>query len=342
MSAADHKAEEVVPPWQVPVLEELRSARQQDRLPHALLLDGPRGWAKRFFARQFARELLGLAPADPGRCRFGDEQTDQDLMAHPDCQIVQRTPSPGTARLRQQISVDQIRELGEFLVRTAGAGGARVAIVELAEELNVNAGNALLKRLEEPGPGTHLLLVTSRASRVLATVRSRCQRLVMPPGARSLAEAWLAANPGAASPEAGEGGQPGRLLDLAGGAPLRALELAGGEVLELADQVEAVLDRGAAPDRLIAADPRQEPDAARERAALVLELLYRAVARRIRDRADATGTASQRGLQALLDRIIRARRQLASSANPNVTLLLEDLLLGARSVRGPAADGRAG
>jgi DNA polymerase-3 subunit delta' len=342
MSARDREAEEVVPPWQVPVLEDLRSAREQDRLPHALLLDGPRGWAKRFFARQFARELLGLAPADPARCRFGDEEADQDLMTHPDCRIVRRTPSAGTGRLRQQITVDQIRELGEFLVRTAGAGGARVAIVELAEELNVNAGNALLKRLEEPGPGTHLLLVTSQSSRVLATVRSRCQRLLMPPGARSLAEAWLAGNPDASSPDGSDGTQPARLLDLAGGAPLRALEFVGGEVTQLADEVEAVLDRGAAPDRLIASDQRQEPDAARDRAALVLELLYRAVAARIRDCADAPGAPSQRGLQALLDRIVRARRQLASSANPNVTLLLEDLLLGARGSRRPAADGRAG
>ncbi|HSG90776.1 MAG TPA: hypothetical protein VLA56_16285 [Pseudomonadales bacterium] len=329
----------IVPPWQEAPLAQLMAVHASGRLPHALLLEGPAGWAKRFFARQLARQLLALPARDGGGDLWGTESADSDLLAHPDARIIQRTPSPTTGRMRQQITVDQIRELGEFLVRTAGGGGARLAIVELAEDLNVNAANALLKRLEEPGARTHLLLVTAHASRVLPTVRSRCQRVPLPPGDTASARAWLQGR----LPESAAGDAE-RLLELAGGAPLRALEFVERGAVELAREVDAVL-AGEAPDKLIGADQRLEGDVARDRAALIMELIWRAVANRARSRAggvDATadrgadasmaGAGAQRTLQQFLDRVTRAQRQLASGANPNVTLLLEDLLLGARGL----------
>lgn len=318
----------VVLPWQTRTLANLLAQRDAGRLPHALLLDGPAGWAKRFFARQLARSLVRLPLPEAARAPWGTESADADLLVHRNVRIVGRTPSPTTGRMRQQITVDQVRELGEFLVRTAD--GARVAIVELAEELNVNAANALLKRLEEPGPDTHLLLVTAQWSRVLPTIRSRCQRLPMPPGSRDEALAWLRDR----LPEQ-DAGAVDRLLRLAGGAPLQALAFAEADVLTLAEQVEAVLD-GAAPDDLIGADQRLDPDLARERAGLILELGYRSLATRARA---LLGTQEARGVQALLDRVVRARRQLASGANPNVTLLLEDLLVG---LQGRGATGGTG
>jgi hypothetical protein len=255
-------------------------------------------------ARQFARSLLGLPRPAVGAVEPGEEASDADLLTHPDARIVAREPSPSTGRLRTQIIVDQIRELTGFLTRTSGAGGRRVVILERAEELNVNAANALLKSLEEPGADTHLLLVCDEPSRTLATIRSRCQARPLSPGTGEQARSWLGARLG---PQADLGG----LLELAGGAPLLALELEAEEAPALAASVVAFLEDGDARD-LVEPPGRLDADAQRARAARVLTFLYRNLAARI---------------QRILERVLAARRVLASTANANVALLLEDLLL---------------
>lgn len=312
-----------VPTWLHPVWERLAHAEASGRLPHALLLDGPPGWGKRFLARQLARFLTQLPPRDPATMPFGDDASDGDLLAHRDVRVVQRGVAD-TGRLRRQILIDQVRELGEFLVRTAGSGGRRIAIIELAEDLNVNAANALLKRLEEPGSGCHLILVSHRISQVLPTIRSRCQRLLVPPGSLEAARAWL----GQQLPAEVDAG---RMLQLVGGAPLLARERANSDLPLLADAVDAFLS-GAPADALIKDD--------RDRADVVLELLYRAVARGVRAEAQQP---SVRTLH-FLDRISRARRLLGSTSNPNVVLLLEDLLLGGTHIprAGTKATAKAG
>ena len=307
---------EWVPSWLQPVWERLAHAQTSGRLPHAMLFDGPPGWGKRFMARQLARCLTHLPPRDPATMRFGEEASDGDLLAHRDVRILQRGLAD-SGRLRRQILIDQVRELGEFLVRTAGSGGRRIAILELAEDLNINAANALLKRLEEPGSGCHLILVSHRISQVLPTIRSRCQRLAVAPGSREAARAWL----GSQLPAEVDAG---RMLQLVGGAPLLARERADSDLPLLADAADAFLAGGPA-DALIKDD--------RDRADLVLELLYRAVAKQVRAEA---GQPPARALH-FLDRISRARRLLGSQSNPNVILLLEDLLLGNAHLASAAA-----
>ncbi len=60
-------------------------------------------------------------------------------------------------------------------------GGRRVVIVDSADELNVNAANALLKMLEEPPARTTLLLISHQPARLLPTIRSRCRELRLAP-----------------------------------------------------------------------------------------------------------------------------------------------------------------
>ena len=72
----------------------------------------------------------------------------------------------------------------------------------------------MLKTLEEPGPRTLLILVTARPSGLLATLRSRCQRIEIARPEPTLAMQWLEGTLGGPAPD--------RLLALAGGAPLKA------------------------------------------------------------------------------------------------------------------------
>ena len=84
--------------------------------------------------------------------------------------------------------------------------------------LTDGAFNALLKTLEEPGPRTMLILVTSRPSALLPTLRSRCQRIEIARPEPRVALQWLETTLGRPAPS--------RLLELAGGAPLKAASLA--------------------------------------------------------------------------------------------------------------------
>lgn len=185
------------------------------RLAHAWLITGPAGVGKATLAWRLARHVLA---AEGGAGQGADALI--DAGAHPDCRHIHRTPAPtGPARLRTEITVNDIRALGPFLRQTPAHGGWRVAIVDTADELNINASNALLKLLEEP-PARALLLVLAHApARLLPTIRSRCRHLPLHP--LDPAEMRDLIAPLVDSPEAAA-----TLAQLADGCPGRALALA--------------------------------------------------------------------------------------------------------------------
>jgi DNA polymerase III delta prime subunit len=93
---------------------------------------------------------------------------------HPDLLWVERGADDTRVR------IGQIRAL-QHALRLRGEGDARRAgVVADAEWLNVEAQNALLRLLEEPPPRTSLVLVAATPAGLLATVRSRCQRVAFP------------------------------------------------------------------------------------------------------------------------------------------------------------------
>jgi DNA polymerase-3 subunit delta' len=75
----------------------------------------------------------------------------------------------------REIKVEQVRALRDGLRMAPYEGGWRVAVIPQAERLRVEAGNALLKTLEEPLPRTLLVLCAPDRQAVLPTLVSRCQ-----------------------------------------------------------------------------------------------------------------------------------------------------------------------
>jgi len=200
-------------PWHSAARERLETALEGGRLPHALLLQGPAGVGKERFAAALAAALLCTGRgARLEACHACAECALTGAGSHPDLHWLRRPED------RKTISVDQVRELAERLSMTSMRRGRRLAIVSPAHAMTINAQNALLKTLEEPAGGTLLLLVSSRPSAILPTLRSRCQRVELARPGEDLARTWLTGELGSEP--------PARLLELAHGAPFRALELA--------------------------------------------------------------------------------------------------------------------
>src|SRR6266404_1560855 len=232
------------PPWRTPRVlgheaaeKTMLAAQQSGRLHHAWLMTGPRGIGKATLTWRFARFLLcgqeqgglfgegpaGLdVPADfPGRTLI-------DARSHPDLFHLRRTLNPDTGRMRAEIAVDDVRELGAFMHMTPAMGQWRVAIVDAADEMNRNSANAVLKILEEPPPNAVLLIVAHAPGRLLPTIRSRCRRLVLQPLSDEIVVRLLGDYaPGVKEEERAV------LARLSEGSIGRALELAGAGSLEL-------------------------------------------------------------------------------------------------------------
>jgi DNA polymerase-3 subunit delta' len=239
------------PPWRTDRLlghataeKTMLAAHQSGRLHHAWLLAGPRGIGKATLAWRFARFLLagqpraGLfgaadsldVPADtPGRSLV-------DARSHPDLFHLRRTLNPDTGRMRAEIAVDDVRELGAFMHMTPAMGQWRVAIVDAADEMNRNSANAVLKVLEEPPPKAVLLIVAHAPGRLLPTIRSRCRRLALQPLPDEIVMRLL----GDYAPDVKEE-ERAVLARLSEGSIGRALELAGAGSLDLYREMVDVL-----------------------------------------------------------------------------------------------------
>lgn len=152
------------------------------RVHHAWLLAGPKGVGKALFARLAAMRVLAEAAgppvADAGLATPDTHPIAKLLTAgsHPDFRWLERLerPSGGLAR---NISVDQVRSLGDLFAVTPSMSPWRVVVIDSIDDLEASAANALLKMLEEPPPSTLFLLVSHAPGRLLPTIRSRCRRL---------------------------------------------------------------------------------------------------------------------------------------------------------------------
>lgn len=178
-------------PWQQRAHEQAVASFDAGRLAHALLFCGPPRLGQCEVAIALAHRVLCEAPAGPTAC--GHCRSCRLIAAgtHPDYRFVSFVPNREGTKLRTEIVIDQMRELGQQLALTPQFGRAQVAIIDPADAINHAAANALLKTLEEPVPGRYLWLVASQPARLPATIRSRCQRieLRLPPLAEALA--WL-------------------------------------------------------------------------------------------------------------------------------------------------------
>lgn len=193
----------------------LRQAITGGKVAHAYLFVGPEGVGKRTVALELAKVLNCHSPGPDGgacdRC-LSCQKIAAVPPAHPDVQVI--------APDGRFIKTDQMRELQADMYARPNEGKVRVAILDGADRMNPEAGNRVLKLLEEPPAYAQLVLLTSNLSGVLPTLISRCQVVNFPPLGPDEVARVLQTRLGLAGPEAKlyaalSGGSIGRAAALA-------------------------------------------------------------------------------------------------------------------------------
>lgn len=170
--------------------EILLRAYERGKLSHAYLFTGPEGVGKFLLAKEFAKLLACESPIREGRidscgvcrsCRMVEART------HPDVRFIEprrATAAFGAESVGEEIgegatiSIGQVRELrGDAGLRPYMAKW-KVYIIRDADRMTPEAGNSLLKTLEEPNPGVVIILTTANPSGLLPTIVSRCQEVL--------------------------------------------------------------------------------------------------------------------------------------------------------------------
>lgn len=216
-------------PWQTATAQSWLGDRE--RFAHAWLIHGPEGIGKLNFCLAAAAALLcsnphnGLACGQCESCHWLSLGNHMDFrLVLPDALSEQLGFNPESTdkekndeiKLSNEIRIEQVRQLEEFMGLTTHQGGLRVVVLGPAEAFNTASANAILKVLEEPNQNTVFLIFTHAIQKLLPTIISRCRRLPLSVPEPALAQQWLKQ----------QGlGDPELWLAAAAGAPLLALQL---------------------------------------------------------------------------------------------------------------------
>lgn len=147
------------------VEQRFSEAMDKGSLHHAWLLYGMNGIGKSLLAEKLAARLMCESHTACGQCHACHMLA---AGSHPDVFHL------GLIEGKRDLNIEQVREVLDFLSLSGAESQRRVVILDDAERMNGQAANALLKGLEEPSPGSLLLIVCADMMKLPATVRSRC------------------------------------------------------------------------------------------------------------------------------------------------------------------------
>lgn len=212
------------------VAERFRQAMRQGRLASSFLFVGPEGVGKRLFAVRLAQSLLCQSRTEEMLDACGNCAACVQVAAgtHPDLKIVSRPSDKSFIPLELLIG-DKEHRLQQGLCHDLSLrpfmGGRKIAVIDDADYLNAEGANCLLKTLEEPPPGSILILIGTTPARQLPTIRSRCQLVRFRPLDAEVVAALLTTQGLVSDPQ-----QAQRLAQLSEGSLQRAKEMSDADL----------------------------------------------------------------------------------------------------------------
>ena len=224
-------------------IERFLAAWRGGAMHHAWLLTGPRGLGKASFARAAALRMLaeaaGPAPDGEGIDTPETHPTAHLMKAgsHPDFRLLERIENKSGTALQRNISIEQVRALGDLFSVTPAMSDWRAVVIDAADDLEASAANALLKMLEEPPAKCVFLLVSHVPGRLLPTIRSRCRTLEFQPLGDDVMKSVL-------TEQGIETSKTPELVRRAGGSPGKALSYAALDLGPLHEQALAIMRSG--------------------------------------------------------------------------------------------------
>jgi DNA polymerase III subunit delta' len=316
-------------------VEQFTRAVRRGRLAHAYLFIGPPGVGKRLFAVELAKALLceaapqssplslgGRGEGVRGRealtaCDHCPACVQIDAGTHPDFRVAGR---PAEA---SEFPIDVMRDLCQGFSLKSARGRGKVVVIDDADDLNEESANCFLKTLEEPPPGSVLILIGTGTDRQRATITSRCQAVRFRPLPPEVVDELLRKQ------GVDDAALRARLVRLGGGSPGQALALAEPELWTF----RRTLLEGLAKPRIdavglakawveFAQDAGKEAVHQRRRARLVLRLLIEFLGDVLSERLERPG----RGVEADDRTLVEA---FAGRADADQVLALQERCLEA-------------
>lgn len=166
------------------VISILKSYINLDQASGSFIFSGTKGVGKFSIAKEFAKSTNCLnSPGDS--CSICRNCVQIESESHPDLYIVRPTDKS------EEITIDMIRDLQKFLNLSSVNTDKKFFIIDEAEKMNIEAANAFLKSLEEPPVDSVIILISSRVSAMIPTIRSRCKELKFRPLSRESLETIL-------------------------------------------------------------------------------------------------------------------------------------------------------
>ena len=212
------KIQPVYLPWHKPLLEQILSLKQQQRLPHAILIDSSSEEDGVEFIWRLTMLILCNDVADTVPC--GRCQSCQLMLAntYPDFIYISLLYDEKNKKINKNIKIEQIRKLIHEVHLTRHYENFKVVAIYPADKMSIASANSLLKTVEEPASQVLILLLTHNKGKLPVTIRSRCQIWSLDQPQKQISLDWLL--------EQGmERKECEQYLEYAGGDPLLALKL---------------------------------------------------------------------------------------------------------------------
>lgn len=168
-------------PGQIRVKRFLMQLYRMQRIPHAMMFCGMVGTGKKSVALEFAK-LINCLEREPGGIEAPDQASACGVCTS--CHKLSQGSHPDLFVIAKQgafIKIEQIRELRERFRFNPFEAKFRVVIVDNAQDLKEEAGNSLLKMLEEPPKRNIFMLLVPEAQMLLPTIVSRCCKVRFQP-----------------------------------------------------------------------------------------------------------------------------------------------------------------